>query len=122
DYRSFQSGPWNQASTWEIFNGNTWVSASFPPTSDDGNITILNNHTVTITSNITIDQVTIESGAVLQVQPTGGQDIKAIVGEGQDSGPDLVVNGTLNLLLGGFDAGTMEVEGTLVLNDGGVIF
>lgn len=67
DYRTRQSGNWNALTTWERYNGTTWqtLTGTAPltlPASGDNNITILNGHIVTVTANVTIDQVIIESG------------------------------------------------------------
>lgn len=70
DYRSRQTGNWNQTGTWERFDGTTWVAASATPTSSDGLISILNGHTVTVTASVTVDQVVIEAGG--QVTLSGG--------------------------------------------------
>src|SRR6185295_6090868 len=55
DYRSVASGNWNSISTWETFNGTSWVAATATPTNSDGVITIRNGHTVTITASVTYD-------------------------------------------------------------------
>ena len=37
DFQSHQSGNWNQTSTWERWNGTTWVTpAPFTPTNTEG--------------------------------------------------------------------------------------
>ena len=48
DYRTATSGQWDQAGTWETYNGSAWVAASVSPDSSDGVLTIRNGHTVTI--------------------------------------------------------------------------
>ncbi|MBK6398443.1 MAG: hypothetical protein IPF75_09290 [Bacteroidetes bacterium] len=40
DYRSKASGSWNATSTWQRFNGSSWVNATATPTSSDTTITI----------------------------------------------------------------------------------
>src|SRR6185369_263660 len=44
DYRTMATGNWNSISTWEKYNGTSWVAAVATPTSADGTITILNGH------------------------------------------------------------------------------
>jgi hypothetical protein len=62
DYRSVASGNWSNIATWESYNGLIWVAAVSAPTSASGVITIQNGHIVTITTNVTVDQVVINSG------------------------------------------------------------
>src|ERR1700733_3418029 len=65
DYRSAHSGDWALATTWERFNGTSWVASPSAPTSTDGVISILNSHTVTITTVVTADQVIVNTGGIL---------------------------------------------------------
>lgn len=90
DYRTRQSGNWNGSSTWEKFNGYYWANTSSSPDEDDKSITIQNGHTITITSGITVDELTIESGATL-IANNGDFKIE------DGSGVDITVNGTLTL-------------------------
>jgi len=62
DYRSFTSGPWGTAGTWETFNGTAWVAAGAAPTSANGAITIQSPHVVTVAANVSIDQTTVNVG------------------------------------------------------------
>src|SRR6266446_5183666 len=57
DYQAVTTGNWNSTSTWQKYNGSSWVAASATPTSADGIIEILNGHTVTVTASVTADQV-----------------------------------------------------------------
>jgi hypothetical protein len=60
DYRSnVTSGNWNTVASWQRYNGTAWVAASATPTSADGAIEIRTGHTITVTANVTVDQVTI---------------------------------------------------------------
>src|SRR5690348_10834094 len=59
DYRSTGSGNWNNAATWERFDGSNWNPATVAPTTADNIITVMNGHTVTVTNNTTIDQVVV---------------------------------------------------------------
>ncbi|WP_207423117.1 T9SS type A sorting domain-containing protein [Desertivirga brevis] len=111
DYRSFSSGNWNAASTWERFDGSNWI-ASPPqgtPTSTMGTITIQAGHTVTITANISIDQVTINSGGQVVLNP----GVTLTVANGPGSAPDLSVSGIFK------NAGTITRTGTIAFNSGG---
>lgn len=89
DYRSKASGNWNETSSWETYNGSSWVDASSSPTSSDGAITILNGHTITITVTLSIDQFTIDNGGTIIIN----SNITVTVSDG--IGSDLTINGTL---------------------------
>lgn len=65
EYRSKTSGNWNATATWQRYNGSSWVNATATPTSSDNRITIQSGHTVTITTNLTADQIVINSGGTL---------------------------------------------------------
>lgn len=87
DYRSRNSGNWNQTSTWERFDGSNWVNATAIPTSTAGVILIRQDHTVTITASVTIDQTIVEYGGKLVL--SGGTLTLA-----NGVGPDLLILGT----------------------------
>jgi len=109
DYRTATSGNWNSASTWERYNGSSWVASPSQgaPTSSMGAITVLNTHTVAVTANVTLDQVTVNSGGQLAVN----SGVTLIVRNG--SGTDLTVSGIVK------SAGTINRQGTIVFNSGG---
>ena len=90
-YRSKVSGAWNNASTWQVSTdgGSTWSDANAAPSSANGPITILNTHEVTVSTTITIDQTTINSGGKV-ILATGGA---ITVANGPDAN-DLVIDGT----------------------------
>src|SRR5688572_6533939 len=67
DYRSKATGTWNNIASWEKFNGTSWVAATITPTSADGDITILSGHTITVTANVTADQLTVDEGGILNI-------------------------------------------------------
>ncbi len=87
DYRSFASGTWATIGNWERYNGVAWVAAATAPTFADGVITIQSPHTIQITANVTIDQVTINLGGT--VNWTGGTCTIAA-----GAGVDLQIDGT----------------------------
>lgn len=91
DFRSFQSGDWNNVNTWERFNGSSWINPapSTPTNGTAGVVTIHSPHVVTVTANVDIDQTTINSGGTLTIN-TG---VTLTLRNG--SGNDLAVNGTL---------------------------
>ncbi len=101
DYRSAASGNWNSTSTWERFDGVSWIPAVLTPTNADGVITVQSGHTVTISASVTYDQVVVESGG----QVTVAAGVTHTLANG--AGTDLVINGTwLN------QGGTWTVTGT----------
>jgi hypothetical protein len=110
-YRSRQSGQWNDFSTWERFNGTIWENATIGqvPTSADGAITIRNNHIVTVTTNVSIDQTTIETGGTVDIN---GSILTIANGV---NAYDLIVKGTLKM-----STNSITTNGTLYIDDGGV--
>jgi hypothetical protein len=70
DYRTAQSGNWNETSSWQRYSGGVWGASSFIPDSASGKIQILAGHTVTVTSNIVVDSLFIDSLGTLIV-PAG---------------------------------------------------
>lgn len=89
-FRSKVSGDWNAVSTWESSATGalgTWINATLTPTSAANTITIRGTHTVAITSSVTIDQVTIETDAILNhtggtitLEDGAGNDIEILSG------------------------------------------
>src|SRR5258706_950152 len=95
DYRTKASGNWNANSTWQRYDGTTWidVNGSAPntiPSSADGAITILNTHTVTVSANVSVDQVTVNAGG--QITVSSGKTLTIANG----AGTDLAVNGAIS--------------------------
>ena len=99
DYQSKQSGNWGDASTWEVYSGCAWINATSPPSSSDGVITILSGHTVSVNSDITIDQTVVNGTLNLNSVTLNVLD---------GAGTDLDVNGTLN-----FNGGTIQGDGLI---------
>ncbi|GHN02853.1 hypothetical protein WSM22_43420 [Cytophagales bacterium WSM2-2] len=117
DFRSFQSGNWNQTSTWERFNGTLWINpAPSTPTSTDGVITIMDAHTVTVTANVTVDQIEWDNS-----NPFGGSSGSLIISSGVIV---TVNNGTgddIRIINDFTDVGLLQVDGTLSLSNGATI-
>ncbi len=106
-YRSAQSGNWNSASTWESSTDNAiFYPALNPPTSAAGTSAILSGHTVTVTSAVNADQLTVNSGGTLVVD----SGVTLTVDDG--TGLDLTVDGTLT------NSGTLSLSSANV-NIGG---
>ena len=87
-YQSRQSGLWSDFNTWQRHNGTSWINAITGqiPLNTDGAITIRNGHIVTINSDTSIDQTTIDLGGKV-VLASGWLTISNGVGS------DLIING-----------------------------
>ncbi len=65
--RSVQSGDWNAPTTWQSsLDGIAWSSAAVPPSANDVQITIRDQHTVTISAPVTASNVVVEGGGILE--------------------------------------------------------
>lgn len=106
DYYSAGSGTWGAGATWLYNDGSGWVTPASGPTSSSGSITILNGHSVTVAINVTVDEVTINSGG--QVTVNSGRTLTIADG----TGTDLTVNGTLE------NSGAIAMNGTAIFNGG----
>jgi CSLREA domain-containing protein len=86
-------GSWTDTTTWEqsTDGGLNWVAATSTPTFADDTITIRNGHTVTILSDVTTDQTTIELGGTVIV----ASGVTFTINDG--AGVDLAENGELRL-------------------------
>jgi len=112
DYRSKASGYWSSISTWETYNGTSWVNASAAPAQTDGAIEIMPGNTVTISADVTADQITIDSAATVVINSS------RYLYTNNGTGTDLVVNGTLNIngyLTENINS-TVEVNGSVTLS------
>jgi Secretion system C-terminal sorting domain len=113
DYQSFTSGNWNAASTWLRYNGTSFVPAPGAPSSSDGVISILNGHTVTVNSTVTIDETVVDAGGTLV------QTSDLTIGNG--TGDDITVNGAFTFSSGTLSgAGNMKVNGTMNWQSGSI--
>lgn len=91
-FRTSKSGNWNEVTTWQSSSdGSTWMAATLAPDFNANTITIQNNHTVTVTANLTTDQTTINAGGALVVDP----NIVLIANDG--TGTDITVDGTMTI-------------------------
>jgi hypothetical protein len=132
DYRTANSGNWASLGTWEMYNGLGWSPALTAPTYLNGAINIRNGHTVTVTANTTVDNVTIDGGGTLVLTSNTlqlgllGLDNLICNGSLEISGGDLnmmvtssvTVNGSMLWTDGDIITGTLNVGsvGTLTLN------
>ncbi|MFH0865257.1 MAG: T9SS type A sorting domain-containing protein [Bacteroidota bacterium] len=88
DYRTAGNVTFAAATNWETYNGSSWVAAGAAPTSANGIITIYNGHTAAIGANVTLDQLVVDAGGILET--TGS----AVLTLNNGTGTDLTVNGT----------------------------
>lgn len=119
-YRTVNTTPgtvmqWTNASTWQRFDGSTWVNATNFPTAADGIITIRTGDTIQLNTAapISIDQVVIEPNAVLVIfNSVAGNTTTVTLNDGV--GDDIIVNGRMYLAT----AGTLTGAGNVQVNSG----
>ncbi len=87
-YRSAGTGNWEQSSSWEVFIGSSWVPAPAPPSVAGNDVTILSPHTITNTSTLTIDELTVDPGASLIMSSN--------ISVPDGTGTDMTISGTLD--------------------------
>ena|GEM_PF-2392337 len=120
DYRSKATGNWGSSSTWQMYNGTSWINASSYPgqNSNVGTVTIGSGNTVTLNVDITsyiIDKLIIgdESGGddTLSLPKNGDLDVNIMLIAVQSDGIlTWVQNADLRL-----------PEDAIIYNNGGVI-
>jgi hypothetical protein len=117
DFRSAQNGNWGDLTTWQTYNGSSWVAAStIPDTTSSAAVTILSPHNVTVAATIGVRNVTVNSGATVTVN--GDPVVLYIASEG------MVVNGSLTLTGNVPTASPYSVTkttGPLTIGNGGVV-
>jgi len=118
DYQTTGSGAWSNSASWARWDGFGWNTPATPPTSADGLVTILTGHTVSVdVAAATARRLTIASGANLQLPFTDGSAHPLTISDGNSSGDDLIVNGTLLIRgfrsLNGATGATAQVNGTM---------
>jgi hypothetical protein len=108
NYRSFSSGNWSDASTWEEEVSGVWTNPApnGAPDSGDGTIFISDGHVVNVNSSINVDQVTI--GILSQL----------IVDEGVTLTVANGITDDINISDDGFDFGFLKVDGILNVSNG----
>ncbi len=89
DFRSRQSGDWDDQDTWEEFVGGSWQVTTNTPVAGDGSITIRSPHMVTVAVNATVDQLTVQSGGTVSVD----DGVVFTIANGE--GTDIVNSGTI---------------------------
>jgi hypothetical protein len=107
DYRTRNAGTWSDATRWEVFNAGVWVALenvsagtyqNIIPTSTSGEITL--RHSLALTGTVNINQMIVQSGAILTVST--GSTLRIVDDLAQtplDIRPAgiLIVNGTLDM-------------------------
>ena len=116
DFRTISSGDWADKTIWERFDGTSWLAATSSPKSSDGTITVQNGHTVSVMSNLTVDQVIIDNGGRVNVS-SGTLTVN------NGSGTDLTVNGTFETIARTTftSSVTSTVNGTEILSSTGTL-
>ena len=117
DYRTAATGNWASAGTWEIYTGLFWTPAVTPPSSLNGNISIRNGHTVTVSANTLADDLTIDAGGTLVL--SSNTLTLDILGLG-----NLICNGSLQVSGGDLNmsvTNTVEVNGSMLWTDGDLV-
>jgi hypothetical protein len=111
-FRSKNTGNFNAHATWESsLDGTTWYNANFAPATSSNTVQIQSGHEVTVSSNQSIDQCTINSGGTLTV--ANG----ITLGINDETGTDLTVQGTLNTNT----TGALGIAGEFTLASGATL-
>lgn len=100
DYRSnVANGTWSNRLHWGRFNGSSWpnptVGQGTPNSSNAGIITIRSGHTMNVTGAVTVDQVVVDAGCTININPGVTLTIANGVGTDLAIQGDIIVDGTL---------------------------
>jgi gliding motility-associated-like protein len=140
EFRSKRSGVWDgmgpMNSVWERWNGSDWVNGAQLP-DENSTVTILNGDTITLGSDESIKNLTIEDGGQLNLN---GKSLTAensgtitiddggsLIGTSQTVDVDLLIfnSGTYNLIVNdattGVDIGEMRFKGSVTISGDGII-
>ena len=90
NFRSRQDGDWEDANTWEEFNGTSWQNTANVPDATAGNILIETFTTVTINADITLDELlvgedaslVVVAGVTVTLADGAGTDLEVTIGNG----------------------------------------
>ncbi|RYY58508.1 MAG: hypothetical protein EOO05_16190, partial [Chitinophagaceae bacterium] len=118
DYRSnVVNGIWHEPSTWQRFDGSTWVAVGTYPNLTAGTITILPGHTIRITDTVTVDQLVIQTGAEVRSE---GLLLTVNNGPGNDisNSGTLTSDGNVTLATGASINGMLFFNGNILTNNG----
>ena len=114
DYRSKATGNWNATGTWEYYDGTSWIAAVATPTSTAGLITIQSPHTVTVTANVSANQLIVDAGSAITIN--NGKSLTLP----NSTGTDLTVNGTVTVYgtLNAQASSHVDLSGLIILKAG----
>ena len=121
NYRSKTSGIWSDIATWERDSSGTWVDALILPNASHSDIvTIQNGHTVSLTANDTVYQLTVQSSATISINSynlilTSTSYISGLVNA---SSGKVLATGDFSLELRGTIAAFEVVSGSITMSDG----
>ncbi|GEM_PF-3247207 len=111
-WRSRTSGAWDNVSTWQQYNGSTWVNATeYPgqntPTEPDPSASVQPDHVVTVLGPVEFGDIEVQSGGTLVIQDAVTLSVPA--------GKTLTVNGIMTMQ----DEARVNGAGAFLLNSGG---
>ena len=110
DYRTSSAGNWSNASNWEEYNGSTWAVASTAPDYTNGAISV--TRSMTISTDLTLDDVTISSSGSVTINSSKTLSLN---GDITDNG-SITANGTINCqdyIISGSGSFTLAFGGTI---------
>ena len=82
DYRTSQSGNWNQLASWEVFDGSDWVPAMDYPNDPLISITIRSGHTIEYSNyNFNVQNVSVETNGRLYSNSTSNYYYLEVFGD-----------------------------------------
>ncbi len=126
DYRSNVNtfGTWNVAAAWQVWDGDSWETATTPPSSADGVITIVSGDSIrATTAGISFDQVVVEGA--LALVPGAGTAFTLNDGAGDDitinNGGRFYINTNANLQGAGGTPTIVNTLGGLYTHRGGSV-
>jgi hypothetical protein len=118
DYRSVGNGNWNDATKWEMYNGNSWISATTYPGQNSGTglVTIMNGTEIKITGSLPHAISSLNVSADLnQILPSGSlvfisQNPVSLIVEG-----DVTVTGSMSVTdQNGAKSHSLTIGGSLI--------
>jgi len=109
NYRSMASGEWDDASSWEEFDGNNWINSSGPP-SPHSQIHIRAGHTIAISTAAAAREVVVDENGVLVILTDFSLTERLT-----NNGTLYWQNGTLSLL-GAYSLVTLHNNGNLIID------
>ena len=127
-FRSTTSGDWNSTSTWQMSTngGAIWISATSTPDNLSSTITLTSPYIVTVTADVTADQISIQTGATLSINSgitltyPGSASTFTLSGATISGAGTFKVLGPLTMDLkssGVFSAGLRVASGSVVATD-----